>query len=82
MVVIHLLKNKKFDGESYHLLDQLDGGACDANMCSYYDGINMNIEDEENVYPISAAGNRFYFVACVPSYHYITKVISELIILC
>jgi hypothetical protein len=63
--------------DSYNYLDQLGGGACDANWCSYCDGINMNMEDEENVYPISPAGNRFYFIACVPGYHYITKGYSE-----
>lgn len=63
--------------ESYNLLDQLGGGACDANWSSYCDGINMNMDDDENVYPISPAGNRFYFVACVAGYHYITKGYSE-----
>jgi hypothetical protein len=63
--------------ESYNLLDQLGGGACDANWCSYCDGTNMNMDDEENVYPISPAGNRFYFIASVPGYHYITKGFSE-----
>jgi hypothetical protein len=63
--------------DSYNLLDQLGGGAGDANWTSYCDGINMNMDDEENIYPISAAGNRFYFIACVPGYHYITKGYSE-----
>jgi hypothetical protein len=63
--------------ESYNYLDQLGGGAIDQNWCSYCDGINMNMDDEENVYPISPAGNRFYFIACVPGYHYITKGYSE-----
>ena len=72
-----LAKKQKYYGESYNLLDQLGGGACEANWCSYCDGINMNRDDDENVYPISPAGNRFYFIASVPGYHYITKGYSE-----
>ncbi len=63
--------------EPYNYLDQLGGGACDSNWCSYCDDIDMNMDDEEDVYPISPSGNRFYFIACVPGYHYITKGYSE-----
>ena len=63
--------------EPMNLLDQLGGEVGDANWCSYCDGINMNMDDEDNVYPISPAGNRFYFIAGVPGYHYITKGYSE-----
>jgi hypothetical protein len=67
--------------EPMNLLDQLGGEIGFANWTNYCEdfGIKLNIIDEDdpdaesNVYPISPAGNRFYFIAGVPFYHYITN---------
>jgi hypothetical protein len=70
-------KKQEYYGEAYNLLDQLGGNASDANWTSYCDGIDMNMDDDENIYPISPSGNRFYFIAGAPGYHYITKGYGE-----
>jgi hypothetical protein len=72
-----LAKKQEYYGEAYNLVDQLGGNVGDANWTSYCDGIDMSMEDDENIYPVSPSGNRFYFIAGVPGYHYITKGYSE-----
>lgn len=64
---------KRPEDKPMNLLDQLGGGVGDANWTSYCDGIDMNMDDEDDIYPISPAGNRFYFIAGVPAWHYITN---------
>jgi hypothetical protein len=72
---------KREDEAPLNILDQLGGTIGFANWTNYCEefGIKLNIVDEDdaeaehNVYPISPNGNRFYFVAGVPAYHYITN---------
>jgi hypothetical protein len=77
-------KQAYFD-EPYNYLDQLGGPIGWGNWTSYCEDFNIKLntgyymddEAEDDVYPISSTGNRFYFIACVPGYHFITKGYSE-----
>ncbi|MGB4813292.1 MAG: hypothetical protein WBP13_12545 [Methylophilaceae bacterium] len=76
-----LEEKKQYYGESFNLIDQLGGEIGFANWTNYCDefGIKLNIASEsdpnadDDVFPISPAGNRFYFIAGVPEWHYITN---------
>lgn len=75
-----LAEKREYFTEPWNFLDQLGGTTGWANWTSYCEdfGIKLNAGYydeglEDDIYPISPAGNRFYFIAGVPAWHYITN---------
>jgi hypothetical protein len=76
-----LAEKQAYYDEPSNLLDQLGGNTGWANWtvdCEDF-GVKLNAEyylqytDTDAVYPIGPNGNRFYFIASVPAWHYITN---------
>jgi hypothetical protein len=57
--------------EGRNLLDRLGGNAPDGNWVENSEGVTVNGKNTDDIYPVTPDGKRFYFIACVPGYHYL-----------
>jgi hypothetical protein len=67
------LEKAEWATEPTTILDQVGGTVGSANWTGYPpipSAFALNTEDDDNVFPTMANGDRFHFIAGVPGYHY------------